>query len=139
MSAILSRVLREPASLVALVVAVMAVLVGFGIVDLSAEQQGLVLGAVTALVAFLRFVVVPAAEVVVQDAPNGVVAGKAAPLPTGTLVDINLTPQVSESPVTFGQPGLSPDRDDQRGVTDTRLLLGAVVGALIVLVVLLVL
>lgn len=80
----LHRLTREPALILGVVTAGLALLVLFG-VDVSEEQiagVGVFLGALMALV---RFVTAPASEVLAQVKPDGaVVAGKASAAKTGT-------------------------------------------------------
>lgn len=86
MNDVLKRLSREPNLILGVVTAGLSLLVLFG-VDLSTEQMagiGLFLGAVIALV---RFIVTPAAEVVVQEKPSGeLVAGAASDVDTGATV-----------------------------------------------------
>lgn len=72
------RITREPAALLGVVTATTGLLMLFG-VPLTLEQAGGILTFIGALVALLRFVLTPAAEVVAQERPDGeIVAGPAS-------------------------------------------------------------
>lgn len=83
---ILTRIYREPAALLALVTAVLAVLTFVGVLD--EVGAGVALGVITAAIGALRYLVTPAAEVVVQRkaGDRAATAGPASPIPTGTEV-----------------------------------------------------
>lgn len=83
---ILTRIYREPAALLALVTAVLAVLTFVGVLD--EVGAGVALGVITAAIGALRYVVTPAAEVVVQRkaGDRAATAGPASAIPTGTEV-----------------------------------------------------
>lgn len=86
------RLFREPALILGVLTAGLALLVLFG-VELTNEQTGGIGLFVAALIALLRFLTTPANEVVVQEKPSGeVVAGPAAATPTGTPVAVELSP-----------------------------------------------
>ena len=89
------RLTREPNLILGVLVSGLSLLVLFG-VDLTGEQMagiGVFVGAVIALV---RFITTPAAEVVVQEKPSGeVVAGQAAATPTGTPVVVDVYPKAA--------------------------------------------
>lgn len=83
-----ARLVREPALILGVVTSALSLVVLFG-VDVSAEQIAGVGVFVGALVALLRFLTTPSAEVLAQVKPNGdVVAGKATTLETGELVPV---------------------------------------------------
>lgn len=90
----LQKLTREPNLILGVVTAGLSLLVLFG-VDLTTEQMagvGLFLGA---LIALVRYLTTPSVEVAVQDKPNvGLVAGQAAPMPTGTPVDVSIYKRV---------------------------------------------
>jgi hypothetical protein len=83
---ILARIYREPAALLALATAVLAVLTGSG--ALTTTGAAIALGVITAALGALRYVVTPSAEVVVQRKPDAgtAVAGPASHLADGTPV-----------------------------------------------------
>ena len=93
---LVQKLVREPNLILGVVVSLLSLLVLFG-VNLSSEQMagiGVFLGAVIALV---RFITTPAAEVVVQQKPGEAYeAGPAAAVPTGTPVVVRAQ--------TAGQP-----------------------------------
>ena len=67
----LERIKNEPALVVGVVTAVCNLVVGFGLVDLTTEQIGLINAVVVALLAFVtRSYVVPARNVVEMDAED---------------------------------------------------------------------
>lgn len=72
---ILARIYREPAALIAFVTACLAVLTGTGV--LTAAGAAVALGVVAAAVGLLRYVVTPAGEVLLQQKPDGTLAGQA--------------------------------------------------------------
>lgn len=85
---ITQRITREPAALLGLVTSVTGLLILFG-APLTVEQAGGILTFVGALVAALRYLTVPAAEVVAQRRPGAraTVAGPAIPtVPDGEPV-----------------------------------------------------
>ena len=83
---ILTRIYREPAALLGAVTAALGILILLEV--LAPELAGAIVTLVGALVALLRYVVTPAAEVVVQRkaGDRAATAGAASPLPTGTEV-----------------------------------------------------
>ncbi len=89
---LLARLTREPNLILGVVTAGLSLLVLFG-VDLTGDQMagiGLFLGAVIALV---RFVTTPSAEVIAQVKPDGkVVGGAKAPALKGELVEVQVSP-----------------------------------------------
>lgn len=89
---VLERIYREPAALLALAAAVLAVLTWQEVLD--EKGAAIALGVLTAAIGALRYVVTPAAEVVAQELPDGtLVAGAAAWAPTGQqLADVTVTP-----------------------------------------------
>lgn len=93
---LLQRITREPALLTGVVTSGLGLAVLFGI-NITKEQVGgivLFLGAVMGLV---RFLTTPAAEVVVQEKPDGtVVAGPASSIGTGEPVDVEVAPITDE-------------------------------------------
>jgi len=90
----LAKITREPALILGVATSGMSLAVLFGL-DLSAEQMagvGVFLGAVIAL---LRFLTTPAAEVVAQVKPDGtVVAGDASTAQTGSPLPVTATDAV---------------------------------------------
>jgi len=89
---IVQRLVREPNLILGVITAGLSLLVLFG-VDLSTEQMAGIGIFIGALVALIRFVTTPAAEVVVQEKPSGeVVAGQAASTPTGTPIAVDIVP-----------------------------------------------
>lgn len=93
----LKKLMREPNLVLGVVTAALSLLVLFG-VDITTDQMagiGVFLGA---LVALVRFVVTPSAEVVVQEKPSGqLVAGEAADEPTGAPVRASVA-QIHDGP-----------------------------------------
>lgn len=82
----LKKLVREPNLVLGLVTAGLSLLVLFG-VDISTDQLAGIGIFVGALMALVRFLVTPAAEVVVQEKPSGeLVAGSASDVSTGTPV-----------------------------------------------------
>jgi hypothetical protein len=92
---LLQRIAREPNALTGLVVALYGALVAFGVLELTVQQTG-ALGVLGGAVIFaLRWLVTPAAEVVVQQKPNDEepVAGAAlGGYETGTPIDVRVSP-----------------------------------------------
>lgn len=90
---LLQRITREPNALTGLAIATYGALVAFGVLELTVQQTGAlgVLGG--AVVFFLRWLVTPAAEVVVQQKPDEVTqtAGPAARVETGAPVHAQIT------------------------------------------------
>lgn len=89
---ITQRLTREPNLILGLVTAGLALLVLFGVHISDAQTAGIGLF-LAALIALVRFVVTPAAEVVVQNTPDDEtppVAGPAATVATGTPVVVEL-------------------------------------------------
>jgi hypothetical protein len=88
---LLQRITREPTLILGLVTATIALVVAFGI-DLTKEQTGAIFGFVAALILLLRWLVTPAAEVVVQQKPGdpAPIAGPAAIVTTGAPVSVAL-------------------------------------------------
>lgn len=139
----IARLVREPALLLGVVTTAFGLAALLGL-PISEQQIAGVVAFVGALVALLRFLTVPAAEVVVQEKPDGqLVAGPASVVPTGAVLE-----QVDASPagydVTLYQ---RPDGDlkaasgpgpkgDQRGTVPRDLLLGACIAGVILLVLL---
>lgn len=93
------RLTREPALILGVVTAGLSLAVLCG-VNISAEQiaqGGVFLGA---LLALLRFVLTPSAEVIAQEKPDGqVVAGAAAWVDNGREVEVRVKPT---APAAFG-------------------------------------
>jgi FtsH-binding integral membrane protein len=87
----LRRITREPALLLGAVVAGLGLLVLFG-VNLSKEQIGGIVTFLGAVVALLRFLVTPSAEVLAQQTPDGPIAGAAADVTTGAPVAVAVQP-----------------------------------------------
>jgi FtsH-binding integral membrane protein len=87
----LRRITREPALALGVVVAGLGLLVLFG-VHLSKEQIGGIVTFLGAVVALLRFLLTPSSEVVVQQTPDGPVAGAAAEVATGAPVAVSVAP-----------------------------------------------
>ncbi|KQQ43703.1 hypothetical protein [Nocardioides sp. Leaf307] len=90
---VLDRIYREPAALLAFAAAVLAVLTWQEVLD--EKGAAIALGVLTAAIGALRYFVTPAAEVVMQETPDGVLrAGPAAAVTaTGTvLADVALQP-----------------------------------------------
>lgn len=83
---ILDRIYREPSALLGAVTALLGILTLTQV--LAPELAGAIVTAVGALVALLRYVVTPAAEVVVQRKPGAraAVAGPASSITDGTPV-----------------------------------------------------
>lgn len=90
---ILTRIAREPNAIVGLIVGAYGLAVAFGLFELTATQVGAVTAFGGAVVIALRWLVTPAAEVVVQQKPNEVVqtAGPASDVETGAPVYAKVT------------------------------------------------
>lgn len=89
---ILTRVYREPAALLGVVTATLGILTLLEVFD--PELAGAIFTLVGAAIALLRYVVVPASEVIAQRRPDGdVVAGPAGTEPSGAPVYVDLTPR----------------------------------------------
>lgn len=88
---LLRRLAREPAAILGVVTAGLALLIAFG-VHLTDIQTGAVVGFVAALFFLLRFLVTPSSEVLAQQTPDGPVAGDAAAVETGAPVDVTVRP-----------------------------------------------
>lgn len=67
---LLQRIEREPAALLGFATAILTVLTATGVLDETGAAVAL--GVVTAALGLLRYLTVPAAEVVVQQTPDGV-------------------------------------------------------------------
>ncbi len=91
---LLQRIAREPNAIAGLIAALYGALVAFGVLELTVAQVGACVGVWGAAVAALRWLVTPAAEVVVQRHPDArmPIAGPAAIVTTGTPVNVALTP-----------------------------------------------
>lgn len=101
---VLSKIVREPALLLGVVVAGLGLLVLFG-VDLSKDQIGGIVTFLGAVVALLRFVLTPSSEVVAQLKDGEVIAGAASVAPTGEPVRLV---QDGRTPVLVPQAGVDP-------------------------------
>ena len=86
---IMQRIQREPALILGMVQATLALVVAFGL-DLSADQVATILAVTAALLALVtRALVTPAGEVVAQQTPTRApVAGPASTIPDGTPVSV---------------------------------------------------
>lgn len=91
MSGLRRAVVREPALITGVITAGLGLLVLFG-VDLSKEQIGGIVLFLGTVMALLRYVLTPSAEVVVQDTPRGPVAGSASELETGQPIAVSVSP-----------------------------------------------
>lgn len=87
------RIAREPNAILGVLVGGYGLLVAFDVLVLSAQQVGAVTAFGGALVILLRWLVTPAAEVVVQQRPDEAVqtAGPAASVATGAPVHAHVT------------------------------------------------
>ena len=87
------RIAREPNAVLGVIVGGYGLLVAFDVLVLSAQQVGAVTAFGGALVFLLRWLVTPAAEVVVQKKPddNTQTAGQAADVETGAPVHAHIT------------------------------------------------
>lgn len=90
---LLHRIAREPNAVTGLLVGAYGLAVAFGLFELSATQIGAVTAFGGALVFALRWLVTPAAEVVVQQKPDEVTqtAGPASDVETGAPVYAKVT------------------------------------------------
>ena len=90
---LVQRLSREPNLILGVLVAGLSLLVLFG-VNLTADQMAGIGVFVGAVIALIRFITTPAAEVVVQEkpGPGPLVAGPAAAVATGTPVNVGLSP-----------------------------------------------
>lgn len=90
---LLQRIAREPNAILGVIVAGYGLLVVFGILELTAQQVGGVTAFGGSLVVLLRWLVSPAAEVVVQQKPGEEMqtAGPAADIETGAPVYAKIT------------------------------------------------
>jgi len=86
MSALIAKIAREPAALVALITAGFALASAFGF-TLTDIQTGAILGFLAAAMFLVRWLTTPSSEVAVQVVKGEVVAGPAAVEPTGMNVD----------------------------------------------------
>lgn len=88
---LLQRLVREPNLLLGVVVAGLSLLVLFG-VDLSKDQLAGIMVFLGALVALVRYLTTPAAEVVAQLKPGNTLpeAGPASTIPDGAPVSVSL-------------------------------------------------
>jgi len=94
MSAIWARIQREPALVLGLAGAVIALAVSFG-ADLSTEQTGTILAAVAAVLSLVvRSQVTPNVSVVARLADSGPVAGPASWVTTDAPVAVLAVPTV---------------------------------------------
>lgn len=91
---LLQRIAREPNAIAGLLAALYGALVAFGVLELTVAQVGACVGVWGALVAALRWLVTPAAEVLVQLRPSDdqPVAGPASMWETGRPVLPQITP-----------------------------------------------
>lgn len=120
----IARLVREPALLLGVVTTAFGVAALFGL-PVDEQQIAGVVAFVGAVVMLLRYLTVPAAEVVVQQKPDGsVVAGPAAAAPTGTVLEqVDAVPVGADVTVQL----------DQRGTVSRDLLLGFCLAGVIVL------
>lgn len=90
---LLQRISREPNAVLGVIVAAYGLLVVFHVLVLTAQQVGGVTAFGGSMVVLLRWLVTPAAEVVVQKKPDDrtLVAGAASYLETGTPVEVDVT------------------------------------------------
>lgn len=89
MSTVIARVLREPVALAGVVTAGLGLATVLGLDPPVAGSIGMLLGA---LIALGRSIVTPTSEVVLQDGPNGLVAGPASTITTGQPVRAEVIP-----------------------------------------------
>lgn len=93
----IARIVREPALVLGVVTSGLALAVLFGL-DVTVDQVagvGVFLGA---LMALLRYVLTPSAEVIGQIKPNGdVVAGAAANVKTGESLTVDIDPATGKA------------------------------------------
>lgn len=123
MNAIVERVKREPALVLGLVGAVIALLLAFGL-DLTNEQQAGITGLVIAILAFVtRSQVTPNRAVGAaqedRDPGGDLVAGEASELTTGTPVDV--IPAVD----VYGDDEARHAKPSEQGAFDTGWLIAA--------------
>lgn len=121
----IARLVREPALILGVVTAAFGLAALFGL-PVTEQQIAGVVAFVGAVVALLRFLTVPASEVVVQEKPDGqLVAGPASEAPTGTKVEtVDVVPAGMD--VTITQRG-------ERGAVSRDLILGFCLAGVIVL------
>lgn len=94
-------VTREPALLVGLVSAAIGLALVFGL-PLTDEQVGAIMLFLGAVIALLRFILTPTADVVVQQTPDGKVAGPASDVATGQPVAVSVSPISRAAPPPGG-------------------------------------
>lgn len=101
----LTRIDREPVLITALVQAIVALIVAFG-VPLTQVQAATIMGVTAAILAIVcRGQVTPAHEVAAQQLPTGeVIAGPAAPIPDGEPVAVVQDAYVGEHRGTEEEP-----------------------------------
>ena len=89
----LQRIAREPNAILGVIVAAYGLLVAFDVLELTAPQVGAATAFGGALVILLRWLVTPAAEVVVQQKPDEITqtAGPASDVATGEPVHAHVT------------------------------------------------
>lgn len=87
MKKILVKIVREPALVTGVVTAALGLAVLFGI-DITKEQVGGIVVFLGAVMALVRFLVTPAAEVAVQVKDGQAIAGAASTEPTGTPLTV---------------------------------------------------
>lgn len=103
---VLQRIQREPAAALAFCTAILAILTAAGVLEEGGAAGAL--GLVSAGIGFLRYVVTPSSEVVVQELPGGTtVAGPASPTASVILNGVRVKPSHDE-------PG-EHRRDDEMG------------------------
>lgn len=127
----IARLVREPALILGVITTGFGLAALFGL-PVTEQQIAGVVAFVGAVVALLRFLTVPASEVVVQEKPGGqLVAGPASEAPTGTKVEaVDVVPAGMD--VTITQHGVT----DQRGAVSRDLILGFCLAGVIVLLLL---
>jgi len=88
---LVQRLVREPVAIIGVLTALFGVLTVFD-VGLTEEQTGALIVLAGAIMAVLRFITTPAAEVVAQLKPGAVraIAGPASAIKTGAPVDVEL-------------------------------------------------
>ncbi|WP_210651358.1 hypothetical protein [Nocardioides sp. SYSU D00065] len=91
---LIQRIAREPNAVAGVIAAAYGLLVAFEVLALTVQQVGACVAFWGALVILLRWLVAPAAEVMVQRRPQDPtpIAGAAALEPTGAPVLVDLTP-----------------------------------------------
>jgi len=82
MSALIAKLVREPALLIGVLASIFGVLVAFD-VPLTEKQTGAIIIALGAVMALVRYLTTPSAEVAVQVVKGEVLAGPAAIETTG--------------------------------------------------------